>query len=197
MKKTYIGQCEHLNNCCIIDDDCLKRYFHIKNPKTNEIEILIFCNDWLKLEIQKEKLNSDCEYKFYGNKDAIKVLEREFLKHLKLSNHYFNSPFESKDISKFSVGFTICDRPFTHANILLIDIINIYKENPCYRTQEMFIEGMSKFFSNIQYKKYKTLYKELIYDLKRIKKNYYPKEEYKILVDELITKTFLYITKNN
>ena len=149
------------------------------------------------MKFKKKKLNSDCEYKFYGNKDAIKVLEREFLKHLKLSNHYFNSPFESKDISKFSVGFTICDRPFTHANILLIDIINIYKENPCYRTQEMFIEGMSKFFSNIQYKKYKTLYKELIYDLKRIKKNYYPKEEYKILVDELITKTFLYITKNN
>ena len=197
MKKTYIGQCEHICNCCITDDECLKRYFHITNPYTGDLEILIFCNDWIKLEAQKVKLNdSDDDYKFLGSNCGSRVVKKEILKHLNIVYNW-QANYESKNISNYGMFVKICERPFVCTCIPLINLIENYKKNRTCRIRDMFIKGLRRFFSKIQYKKYKSRYEELIRDLNRIEKNRLLSNEESVLaIDELMVKTFEYIIKN-
>jgi len=155
MKKVYIGECEHIGNYCIIDDECLKRHIHITNPKTNEIECLIFCNDYLKLNSQKKDF-----YNFQSQEGVLKFVETRIFEYLGLESgwRYNNSSI----ISQHTFGFAISRRPFIYGYFTLNQYINWYLDNPSYYMADLIKEKITYFLDNLKYQKYKTKYKELI-----------------------------------
>lgn len=192
IKKTYIGQCEHIDNCCITDSKCLKRFFHVTNPFNGDREIIIFCNDWIKLNAENKSHNN--EDKYYWRDGYVDLITREIKKHFNI----LGSPYASSthSISEYCISVVICEKPWVYVGIPLLDIIENYKKYKNYITRELFVNSMKRFFADIQYKKYKTRYKELIADVNRIGKNYHTQLDLEIAIDELITKTFEYLTKN-
>jgi len=155
MKKVYIGECEHIGNHCIIDDECLKRHIHITNPKTNEIECLIFCNDYLKLNSQKKDY-----YNFQSQEGVLKFVETSIYKYLGLEHDFKRN--NSSLISKQTFGFAISRRPFIYGHFTLNQYINWYLDNPSYDMAELIRKKINWFLDDIKYQKYKTKYKQLI-----------------------------------
>jgi hypothetical protein len=190
MKKTYIGQCEHLCNCHIEDDDCLKRYIHIINPKTNEVECLVFCNDYLKLNSQKKSYEN-----FTSKEQIIKFIELEIFRYLKLENT--NKIRGGNSISEYTFPFYILDRPFIYGYFSLQQLIEWYFDNPTQNMANLVREQICIFLDRLQYKKYKSKYKELITLSNKLKPNYLlNKEDKEIIILQLINETFKIIIKN-
>ena len=155
MKKVYIGECEHIGNYCIIDDECLKRHIHITNPKTNEIECLIFCNDYLKLNSQKKDF-----YNFQSQEEVLKFVETSVFEYLGFEGDFLYN--NSSIISQHTFGFAISRRPFIYRHFTLNQYINWYLDNPSYYMADLIKEKITYFLDNLKYQKYKTKYKELI-----------------------------------
>jgi len=188
MKKIYIGECEHLQNCHIEDKECLKRYIHIINPRTNEVECLIFCNDYLKLNSKKDIDNFT--YKEY----VVELIEVEVLKYLKIEKKY-REP--TKTLSNHYFNFYICNRPFINAEISFKELIEWYYDNPTHQMLELIKDELISFLDRLYYKKYKTKYNELIRMCNKLKlTNCISKEDKETILIELINETFKLIIKN-
>jgi hypothetical protein len=190
MKKVYIGECEHIGNYCIIDDECLKRHIHITNPKTNEIECLIFCNDYLKLNSQKKDY-----YNFQSQEGVLKFVETSIFEYLGLKSgwHYNNSSI----ISQHTFGFTISRRPFIYGYFTLNQYINWYLDNPSYDMADLIKEKITCFLDDLKYQKYKTKYKQLIALSNKITRfSTLDKVEKESIILQLISEAFKLTIKN-
>ena len=190
MKKIYIGECEHLENCCITDDECLKRYIHIINPKKNNVECLVFCNDWLKLKAQQKSYEN-----FTYKKNVVNVIENEILNYLNIEKKYREN---TKSLSNYVFSFYVCQRPFTHVSINFVEIIQWYFDNPTQDMANLIIENIKCFLDHLYYEKYKTKYKSLITLSNKLKYNYNKSlEDKELIILELINETFKLTIKDN
>lgn len=189
MNKIYIGECEHLQpNCCILDDECLKRHFHIMNPRTNSTECLVFCNDYLKLKSQQKADN------FSWKENVIEVIQKEIYNHIKIEKKYRPSTYS---LSDHYFSYYVCERPYTYVSVSFKEIIEWYFENPTRELLELIFEQIKSFLDRLYYKKYKSRYLELIRLCNKLTDRYgYPVEEKQSILLELITKTFELTIKN-
>jgi len=183
MKKTYIGECEHLSNCCITDDECLKRYIHILNPKTNETECLVFCNDWLKLKSQQNSYEN-----FSYKEKVVSLIENEILTYLNIEKKHRGN---TDSLSNYVFYVYVCERPFTSVGITFNEIIKWYFDNPTQQMANLIVEKIKCFLDNLHYKKYLSRYKSLITLSNKLKYNYNKSlEEKELIILELINETF-------
>ncbi len=165
MNKIYVGQCEHLENCCISDDACLKRYLHILNPKTGEVDVLVFCNDYLKLKIQDVDKG---EYWLYSDKRyAVLLIQKEIDRHLKLAglalhqndrrlSHYSDS------ITKYAICFEVSNRPFAYVDLTFKTLVGWYYESPSNYLLEFIRKELVDFLDKTTTLKSKSKHKALI-----------------------------------
>jgi hypothetical protein len=183
MKKVYIGQCEHLYNCCITDDDCLKRYIHIVNPKNCNVECLVFCNDYLKLNAAKNDENN-----FLYKENVLDFIEREILKYLNIDKKYRPA---TTSISNYNFSFIICEKPFIHTYISFREAIEWYYESKNQFLLQKIKNEIIIYLDKLHYKKYKSKYQQLITLSNKLNHNVvmtYEKKE--IILLELINETF-------
>jgi hypothetical protein len=191
MKKTYIGQCEHLCNCHITDPECLKRYIHIVNPKTNQEECLVFCNDYLKLNASQ---NSHQNYDYKQN--VLRFIESEIFQYLDLKNEY--RPIHGNSLSEYKFPFYISKRPYIYGYFSIKQLIEWYFDNQSQLMADLVRQEICKYLNNIRYVKYKTKYKSLITLSNKLKYNYNVSiEEKQNIILELINETFKLTIKNN
>jgi hypothetical protein len=191
MKKIYIGECEHLENCCITDDECLKRHIHVINPRTNEVECLIFCNDYLKLNAQREQ-----KYNFSTKEAVLDFIEKKILEHLSIKEDKTTRFGCSNTLTGYRFPFYISQKPFVYCYLSIKDLLEFYNENPNYHMTNMLVEELGKFLRGLNYMKYKTKYNQLIVLSNKLKKYNIPKEEKESIIIELINETFKLTIKN-
>lgn len=192
MEKIYIGECEHLiRNCCIADDECLKRYVTIFNPKKSQTEVLVFCNDYLKLQAQKKDENHSYSHHTYG---VVDVIQSEIYKYLNFTFYHYRNFDNSLSSHRFYV--TICKRPYTWKQFTFKEYIDLYFENQKNSHLKDVCKQLNLYLEKVSFKKYKTRYKDIISLSNRIQKNFYSSEETNSLLLELVNKTFELTIKN-
>jgi hypothetical protein len=195
MKQIYIGECEHLENCCITDDACLKRYIHINNPKTGFVECLIFCNDYLKLKSQQEKYNNSLN-NFCAKENVVKLIQNEIYKYLNINGN--GRGWSSKNISSYIFGELVCDRPFTYIYIGINELITWYYENPNRHLLDTIRVRIVEFLDKLPSIASKNKYKQLIALSNKLSyQNTISNEEKEIILLELINETFKLTIKEN
>ena len=183
MKKVYIGQCEHLYNCCITDDDCLKRYIHIINPKNYNVECLVFCNDYLKLNASKIDENN-----FTYTENVLNFIEKEIHKYLNIEKKYRQ---QTKSILNYDFPFRICEKPFIHTYISFREAIEWYYESKNQFLLEKIKNEIIIFLNRLHYKKYKSKYQQIITLSNKLNfRHLMSNEEKEIILLELINETF-------
>jgi hypothetical protein len=183
MKKIYIGQCEHLCNCCITDEECLKRYFHIVNPKNHNVECLVFCNDYLKLNASKNNENN-----FTYKENVVDFIEKEILKYLNIDKKY--RP-QTKSISNYNFSFMICEKPFLCIDISFKEAVEWYLESKNPFLLQKIKDEIIIFLNRLHFKKYKSKYQQLITLSNKLNsKVLMTYEEKEIILLELINETF-------
>lgn len=191
MNKIYIGECEHLENCCITDDKCLKRYIRIYNPKTGYNETLVFCNDYLKLHAEMYRK----DYHYNKNQHVTSFIELEILKHLGLEEHR-NRYASRVNIILNPFPLIICERPRVYIYVSLYQMIEWYYQNK--NTSLLYDIGckIDFFLNELKATKDLTSNKRIIMLNKRLKKVCSTSiEEKETALIELINDIFKITTK--
>lgn len=158
-KQVLFGACEHLDNYYGNISDCpCKRTLSIYNPINQKYERLIFCNEWLKIEVNMNKH----EYSDYRLPDttyaAKEILRNLVLKYLKS----FNVPFSQ--YGSLDVYFEVCSKPFISISFSLRTAINLYINSTNY--DFILGQGINNYVhkwidTKDKYKKYKSTCEQL------------------------------------
>ena len=173
MELQYIGECEHLDNYSGIKSlKCKKRYFNVFNPITGYYQKIAFCNDYLKLHMQRIEHYS-CDISNMCRYELSKLIAKSMdLQDYTIRLHRGKQPV-IKDIS-----FVICDRPCVPVSVPFRLVVEWYLQNHSsalwYELKDAVVDFMH---TNERYKKYKTVCNNLNSMLNKLKHIYHAQDE--------------------
>jgi hypothetical protein len=169
----YIGECEHIDNWSGITSlRCKKRYFNLFNPITGYYQKIAFCNDYLKLHMQKIEhysfdISNSCRYEL--NKLIAQSIDLR---------QYTTSLYKRKQPVIRDISFIICNRPFVYVRVPFRLVVEWYLKNHSrelwYELKDAVVDFMH---TNERYKKYKTVCNNLNTMLNKLKHTYYAQDE--------------------
>ncbi len=162
------GPCEHLNNPYDSPYLCKKRYFKIFDYIKDSIYHIGICNDYLKLEFQKQYAEND---KYSRIEDILWPIVSEHTGIRRIE--YWGQVKRNKKPINPVITFVVCERPFMYTQIQFLEAIKIYANSDNYYIRERLHERIQSGFNRVhsymsQYFKYKSDHKQLT----RIKKKF-------------------------
>lgn len=184
IKKTIHTECCCLHGRGVMSKDCYKRWFNVYNFNTDSYEYIGFCNEYLRLKIQRESIENNNDWQL----TYLQVIRKELSNYIPLTIGFNYYSLEQKnDIYNQYLLFEVCERPHISYEISVKDAILHYLDNKRnYQLQYKLEEVITDYLLNkIQYKKYITKYKDCIRLARKISKGYEHEKE-QILTELII-----------
>lgn len=186
-KIIYHDECACLFANNVRDKECLNRYYKLYDVESNSFLTVVICNELIRLLVSKG-LNKSKDYYFSSAKDRVQlvecILKDIFKKYIKLDSDdhytYSNDLFDSR------ISIIISQRPYIYRYLNFKHAIQLYLNNNNNLIREDIINTIHYYMDKMQYKKYKTRYKDVKILTNKIKYTY--GEDKKILINELFTK---------
>lgn len=126
------SHCEHLDNYTGDLRNCsCKRYLTVSNPKTGRIEVLVFCNEWFRLNVQ-QKVNEKSYHETHQYV-AIDLLEKMILKHFDLRKHIPWGRYANIN----NISIDLCKRPYVYTYVNIRTAIDWYN---LHESRDLFLE---------------------------------------------------------
>lgn len=191
METILHGDCHHLECCDIESERCLKRYFTFFNPDTFEYVRYGFCNDFIRLKLNQQKIDSQTEYNkrynewnYFSYPNALQDFIKDF------AGKIFNRHTSKwgigyiRDYNTFNqeptVNFSICQRPRVYAHFSLQESTDIIMS---MIDSGEFISRRNEFYTSymntvkheleklLRYKKYKSQHAKCNAIINRFERN--------------------------
>lgn len=170
-------ECDCLHVDDVMSDDCRKRWFHVSDIENGTTKYIGVCNQHLSLLIQSESLkrtgNTWANKKSLIYSSIVKTIISNYVSVESISN-FRRGGNNYNELSNRSIAFYICDRPFLHRDISLIDCIEILlKGGFNWEVKNKVVNSIVQYLeSKDTYKKYKTKYKESVMLCKKLQKSH-------------------------
>jgi hypothetical protein len=157
----------------------------VSNPKTGRIEVLVFCNEWFRLNVQ-QKVNEKSYYETHQYV-AIDLIEKMILNHFDLRKHIPWGRYANIN----NISIDLCKRPYVYTYVNIRTAIEWYN---LHESRDLFLEIKDAILHwcgrNERFKKHKSNCARIKTILNKIHYEY-DEHEKEILFNEL----FLIILK--
>lgn len=192
----YGKECSCLFANSTVEDKCLKRYYQVVLPETNELKYVAICNDYVRLRLADFRIKNKYHYRNEAY-EAEKVIFEIVAEELNIEKRYIYTDWRksnSNELFDREVSFELCDRPYMHLHYPMREAIEKAIKSD-RRFKEKVVVTIRDYVETMNYKKYKSKYKSLSPILNKIKKEW--REEYlEVLFNELLV-TILEINVKN
>ena len=191
--KTYLSKSLALDKCY------RRRYFIYDVYGSDYGDVLEVCNDYLKYKIQDVKKRKDADRAVYYELDrcdfrqALREIIYESIKKPEQVQSYWKGAFNT-NIAEYNVTYEICCKPYITETLPLryaaqLSLNGIASEPLNFALHQ----ALWKYLSTMEYKKYKTKYKEAVRLLKKM--NYRQPADCRELFEELLLSIFQFKIK--
>lgn len=175
------------NECCCLfasnvkDDECNKRYFQIRDWKTNETKMLFVCNEYIRCKLNEKRIENN--EPFLRQYDIDDVIKNIISKYCDFGGYY--KP--SNDLIDETIWINVCERPYLNKSITVKEGIEAYIDSGFFLPHifHQLKKIILRYMKEITYKKYKTKYVKVKSLLHKID-NIYSREEREILMNEML-----------